>query len=357
MKKNIHENNEALCHAYVYAGEDEYGRNKGNTCRFDGNSFYSYETEICRKYPEKSIAVINSTWYSTTTSQQTWRLRRAFPDNWTLLFYPEVDIKKIPAHIKETIKNLTKKCLDKQNAEGIFKRKLDRDICFNIQQIINADIVKVPQTIKDLVDKNVEFELARKKKLRELQEKRYCQILEATKKDTQRMVDVFIKERQTFLEHCKKHLYDGDITLSKAMPILKGLFNNFCSDHFELITKYVNSNDVKKYVYEQIFGTINNCKEIFGYERDIDVVWLQDNNRIMTNRYVSFELTNETLKQFRKLAKYYLENPTDSSLVGKHVRHYCIGDYNPEYIVIGCHLFTYKNIELLYKELEALNVV
>ena len=124
MAKNVYENTEALCHAYVYAFEDEYGRNKGDTCHFDGNSFYSYETEVCRKYPEKSIAIMNNKWYSTTTSKQTYLLVRAFPSNWTVLYYPEVDIKKIPAHIKETIKNLTKKHLNKQNNDGIFKRKL-----------------------------------------------------------------------------------------------------------------------------------------------------------------------------------------------------------------------------------------
>ena len=355
MTKHVYENNEALCHAYVYADENEYGRNNGNSCHFDGNSFYSYETEVCRKYPEKSIAIMESEWYSTTTSRQIWHLVRAFPDNWTVLYYPEVDIKKIPAHIKETIKNLTKKRLNKQNKNGIFKRKLDRDICFNIQQIINADIVKVPETIKALVDKNVEFELARKRKLEEQREERYERELKAIKEDNQKAIDCFIQEKQSDIESCKKQLYDGEITLSQAVPIVKEIFNNFWHNNPELNTRYVKTIDVRKYAYGQIFGTIDNCKELFGYDRNIDVVWLQDGNRIMTDRYVSFELTIETLKQFKKFAKIYLTQPTNNILIGRHVHYYQIHNYNPEYIVIGCHLFTYKNIELLYKELEALN--
>lgn len=356
MTKNVYENTEALCHAYVYADENAYGHNRSNSCHFNGNNFYSYETKVCIKYPKKRIAIIDSDWYSTTTSSQLRTLKRAFSNEWTILYYPEIDIKKIPAHIKETIKNLTKKHLHKQNDDGIFKIKLDRLICNNIKQIIDANIVKVPQSIKDLVDKNVKFELDRTQKIKKQQEERYQQRLKAEKEDNQRFIDCFIKEKQSYLDNYKKQLYDGKITLSAVIPILNDLFNNFCHNNGDLFTKYVKIINVRNYIYEQIFGTISNSKEIFGYDIHPDVVWVQDGNKIVTNRYVNFTLTKETLEQFKKFAKYYLKCPTDGKLVDKHVHCYRIGKYNSEYVCIGCHIFTYKNIELLCRELETLNV-
>lgn len=343
--------NEAVAHAFVYAGPTESGTNPNQTMWFNGDTLYSYQTPIAKKYPEKRMVVIHTTRISTTTSHQTWLVNRAFDDSWTVIRCDCLDLKKIPTYIKNQLKEMMKVFPKRKDDKDILNNVDSRDLCYNYSVICAGIGYSLPEKYAQFVKKNVDYETqriqkvnaARLEKERKRQEelKRTCEayVQEIKEEPLYKILQEYKHTTdQLFLEDFYKFLEDLLLTFARSKD------KSTYSDEMRYMHRYL--------MHSFIDIDINADECAYYY----DFVFLSQTSpktfNVKTDRYINFPITETMVNHFIKLCNMYIEDPNNGDILGKHVGPYTIRSYNDNQIRIGCHIFHRNQIILFLKELE-----
>lgn len=349
MKRYSH--NEAVAHAFVYAGPTESGTNPNQTMWFNGDTLYSYQTPIAKKYAKSRVVVIHTTRISTTTSHQTWLVRKAFDESWTVIRCDCLDLKKIPAYIKNQLKEMMKVFPKKKDDKDVLNSVDSRILCSDYGAVCAAIGYSLPEKYDQFVKKNIVYEnhriqqvnAARLEKERKRQEelKKICEeyIQEIQKEPLfKKLQEYRHKTDQLFLEDFYKSANDLLVTFAKSKD------KSTYSEEIRYVHRYL------MHLFLDI--DVNTNKDIYYY----DLVFLSQTApktfNVKTDRYIDFPIAETMVNYFIKLCNMYIENPTNTELLGKHVGPYTIRGCNDDHIKVGCHIFHKNQIILFLKELE-----
>lgn len=349
MKRYSH--SEAVAHAFVYAGLTESGTNPKQTMWFNGDTLYSYQTPIAKKYPEKRIVVIHTTRISTTTSQQTWLVNRAFDESWAVIRCDCLDLKKIPTYIKTQIKEMMKAFPKKKDDKDILNDVASRTLCSDYGAVCAEIGYNLPEKYAQFVKKNIEYENQRIQKANAARMEKEHKRQEEVKRNCEVYVQE-IQEMSIFKELQKYKHKTNQLFLEDFYKSLEDLLHTFArskdkstySDEMCYIHRYL--------MHSFLDVDVDTDKGIYYY----DFVFLSQTSpktfNVKTDRYIDFPITETMVNHFIKLCNMYVEDYDYNELLGKHVGPYTIRYCNDEHIKVGCHIFHKNQIILFLKELE-----
>lgn len=349
MKRYSH--NEAVAHAFVYAGPTESGTNPNQTMWFNGDTLYSYQTPIAKKYAKSRVVVIHTTRISTTTSCQTWLVRKAFDESWTVIRCDCLNLKKIPAYIKNQLKEMMKVFPKNKDDKDILNSVDSRRLCSDYGAVCAGIGYSLPEKYDQFVKKNIEYEnqriqqvnAARLEKERKRQEelKRNCEVYIQEIQELpsfNELQEYKHKTNQLFLEDFYKDIKYLLVSFAES----KG--KSMYSEEMRFVHKHL--------IHSFLDITTHTSDDILYY----DLVFLSQESpktfNVKTDRYIDFPIAETMVNYFIKLCNTYIENPTNTDLLGKHVGPYTIRGCNDDHIRVGCHIFHKNQIILFLKELE-----
>lgn len=320
-----------LAHEFAYSRPHESNENRSGNMSYDGNTCWSYETKIAKKYPEHRILIISEYTYSNTTRKQIGELRSAF-SHWTIFRSDELDLDDM---IKDKLTQLKKYTRNKKhvkrfdNFTPFYKHDREKmlDLWRDINTLIDKGIIK-ETVLTDLDKKKLticsNFEIARIEKLRRVRKSRFsC--------------------RDSVINYYLEQLKDTNYkTIGELIAAIGEVVYDVCivrGEIYTVIAKYLGIFDKLGYC------SYNRYESVFG-----EMVWFTNNHQIVTSKgiYLDAKMYADTIYRFAKL---YLAGKYDF-LLHKHIHVYEITQANEFGVKIGCHTIQRAFIEHFIKEYE-----
>lgn len=319
-----------LAHEFAYSEPNWSNSNRSGNMSYSGNTCWSYETKIAKKYPEHKILIISEYTYSNTTRKQIQELRSAF-SHWTIFRSDELDLDDM---IKDKLTQLKKYTRYKNhvkrfdNFTPFYKHDREKmlDLWRDINTLMDMGIVK-KTALTDLDKKKLticsNFEIARIEKLRRVRKSCFSCRDNVINYYLDQLKDTNYKTIHELVTAMGKIEYDVCIVRGEIQTV---------------IAKYLGIFDKLGYC------THNRYESVFG-----ELVWIAD-NQIVTSKgiYLAAGMYADTIYRFAKL---YLAGKYDV-LLHKHIHVYEITQANEFGVKIGCHTIQRAFIEHFIKEYE-----
>lgn len=351
-------NNETLSHLYVYDTTGEQHRTHNNTFSFKGNDLFSYSTQIATIDRKKKRVIMLKNYHTQTTNNHLYLLRVALPSDYTIIYSNCFVWKDLYKTFLEEIRKYYKQTQNKRK-NNICSKKEDRDYLIltkqNLYEINKYDYFKKHyKNLYDFIESNVQYESDRIETLQKNRQKAAEERQARIEAATQRLENYLnSKDCEKKIQYTIKHENISDKTLINLVKIqrsLKTVIIHYLAEdeQLEKIIKFCNvSYIVDNFILKRLFNIPKR-----GMYQMYDLVYFDHNNlKLMTTRNVTIQTDKNSLKTIIKLIKFYLLGKLEY-LVGKHVGPYEIRKADANEVQVGCHIFHYKNIELLYKELQ-----
>lgn len=314
-----------LAHEFAYSEPNWSNENRSGNMSYSGDTCWSYETKIAKKYPKDKIIIITEYTYSNTTRRQIQELLSAF-SHWTI--------------IRSNILDLSDTLIDKYTELHKYTRKAEH--CYRLKGTMIPNTASHRQRLLDLfgtVDMFIFKGYIDPKHITEDDKAVHEAVLKYEEKLASNRYNRHINHWR-----CRQDIIDECIDLFK---------HNGCSSIGEIIAKskdIIKQKDkIGKGEYQEVIATLLGIKNRLIRKSDDrrenvygEMVWIYE-GMICTNKGICLPV-DKYLDTIYRLLKLYLVGKHDL-LVGKHIHSYEILFSDDDKIQIGCHTFQRPFIE------------